>query len=266
MRLVMKRLSYGERDAGDRGQQYLRDLFLHHVSEVPGVIEGLKEPGLTLPLYYGRLHFRESKLAREFLEEWSKDWNLDAGWIRERAFEKLCFWAHEREEYRIYDLGVGSGSAVCSTPPEGLPTYYVGMMRRTQYLELVRSTVLLKLQHDPLLNRGDNKAYAESIVRGAKPYWKAAEAEYALAPIKLNLERDVTWTVRFQVENRECSEIVQQDLPGRKEAEGMVRKAIADVLKRIELRKRTVRRGRKKGSKNKYPLTDLGKNKNVREV
>jgi hypothetical protein len=255
----MKRLSFGERDTGDRGRQYLRDLFLHYVSEVPGLIEGLAERGLTLPLYYGRFHFAESKPVREFLEKWSKDWNLDAGWIRERAFEKLCFWARDREEYRIYDLGVGSGSAVSDLPPEGLPTYYVGLMRRTQYLQLIRSLVMMKLQQDPLLNRGDSKAYAESIVRGAKPYCKAEENKYALAPIKLNLDRDVRWTVRFQIEERDYSEIAQQDLPGRKEAEGMVRKAVADILKRIELDKRTVRRGRKPGSKNQYTLTNLGK-------
>src|SRR6266849_9775721 len=103
MRPVMNRLSYGERDAGDRGRQYVRNLFLHYVTEVPGLIESLKS-GLDLPLHRGRLHFKENGPAREFLNKWSKDWRLDADWIRERAFEKLCFWTVSREECRIYDL------------------------------------------------------------------------------------------------------------------------------------------------------------------
>src|SRR5258708_1233465 len=138
MRPVMNRLSYGERDAGDRGRQYLRDLFLHYVSEVPGLIEGLTE-GLGLPLYYRRLHIKENGPAREFLNKWSKYWRLDADWVGERALERLCFWSVEREEYRVYDLAVGTGSAVCTLAPEGLPTYHVAWMTRPWYLEQLRS-------------------------------------------------------------------------------------------------------------------------------
>jgi len=261
MRLIMDRLSYGERDAGDRGQQYLRDLFLHYVSEVPGVIEGLTE-GLAFPLYYGRFHFKESKPVREFLNKWSKeDWHLDADWIRERAFEKLCFWAHDHEEYRIYDLGVGSGSPSSMSPPEGLPTYYVAIMKRLDYLESVRSTVMLKLHQDLLLSRGDSKIFVASIITGAEAYCDAAERQHPDAAIKLELERDLTWAVRFQVEKKEYQEIAEHDLPGRKGAEDLIRKAVLDILNRVGLTRRPVPRGRKKGSKNRYALTDLGRNK-----
>ena len=261
----MNRLSYGERDAGDRGQQYLRDLFLHHTSEVPDVVESLI-PGLTLPLRYGRLHFRESALIREFLTAWSKRWHLDAGWVRERAFEKLCFWLSEREEYRICDLGVGTGSAVSMTAPEGLPTYYTGQMTRSRYLELVRSTVTLKLRQDELLNRGDFEPFVESIVRGAESYCDAAERQWDPAATKQDLKRDIDWTIKFQIQGRAYAEIAAEDLPGIRQADDLVRKAVSDILKRIELPRRFVKRGRKQGSKNKYNLTELGSNKNVREI
>lgn len=261
----MKRLSYGERDAGDGGRQYLRDLFLHHVSEVPGVIESLTSEALKFPLQLGHLYFDECMTARQFLNEWTKEWHLDANWVRERVFEKMCFWAVDREEYRIYDLGVGSGSAVSMLSPAGLPTYHSGHMTRPQYFELVRSDAIFKLQHDPLLNRGDIQPFVESIVRSAEAYCDAADQQSAPAAIKLELERDLLWTVRFQIELRDYSEIAAQDLPGRMQANDLVRKAVRDILKRIELPSR-VRRGRKKGSKNEYDLTELGRNKNVREI
>jgi hypothetical protein len=258
MRSIMSRLSHGERDAGDGGRQYLRDLFLSRVSEVPGLIESLL-PGLELPLYFGRFHFVESKAVREFLAQWSRDHNLDADWIRERVFEKLCFWKYEIEKYRIYDLGVGVGSANTLSPPEGLPSYYAANMKRTDYLGMVKSLVTLKLSEDPLLKLGDSEILIDSILQYATAYCDAAERMHKRSRIKPELNRDLKWTVEFQVVKRDQQEIATAYLPGVKGATDVVRKAITDILKRIGLPRRVASRGRKKGSKNKYSLSNLGK-------
>lgn len=149
--------------------------------------------------------------------------------------------------------------------PEGLPTYLQDRMRRSEYLDYVRSLATSKLRQDGLLSRGDIDPFVESIVRGAETYCDAVEEQSKPSKIKLELERDMRWAIEFQVQERNYAEIAARDLPGRQQADDLVRKAVSDILKRIELPSRA-KRGRKKGSKNKYDLTELGRNVNVRET
>ncbi len=264
------KLSHGKFDAGDSGQAYLRRLFLERVSDVRGVIKkdaDLDRPslerGLRLPLYSGELW--------PFLHDWSKAWHLDADWIRNSAYELLLTWPGENA-YLTYTGPLPRATERVDNGPrltsqeEFIVENYGGFGRTRVIIERHKGGVSVRTlepptlpEYYPTLLHPNRKAYLEQAKAIALQYCERVEKSLSAAKCMDDPVRDVEWAVRFQVEERDWTDLADEEHSIEKP-----RKAVTRVLDYIGLERRAVRRGRKKGSKNNPILAELGQHKNVR--
>jgi hypothetical protein len=220
----------------------------------------------------------EAALWCDFVRKWSKKFNLDAEWCREFAvmtlqLAKILNEPGEAIRIRklhsslwhmlattiidiwpmVKTLSIWKNSLIWAAvnpsldPPEGLPVWTPCIETRDAYLARVEHQVricldssILKLLTPKLRTdvvaciRNRANEYCERVSRlYPEPLWKKVK-------VKPNLERDISWTVEFQVLGKPYKTIA-----GHSEVEtSTVKRAVEDTLELIDLRARPTGPGR----------------------
>ena len=277
--------SYGELDWPNRESNttYLRNGFLNLISEIAQeALQGLyKGPFQIYMNQVKPLGLLWSDIVNTIdppsepvetllssLRDWADRWNLNADWCLEAAYETLRMWAllsKRPERFRFSSLGWG-GVHVSNvpTPPEDWPEYDPLFMLRQRYLEKMLEVAKAAIA-DSVLNAGQLKrkrALIDSIVEKADSYCDEVEKQYldqgcirARAEESL-LERNLRWTVQFQVLGRTFSDIAA-DTEVDTEVSTVTR-SVNKLLTKLGLSRRpNSGRGRRKGSSNTKALKGI---------
>lgn len=210
----------------------------------------------------------EVTAVRRGVMSWSRRWNLDNEWYRERLYNELMVQqlrAANRNrtpaplsDAVLYSVFASDRSNLSiPSPPDGLRNYLPIAETRKDYLQAIEHDALEAFKKSPLkhVEASQRRATVESIVRNVEAYCAKVEkcylgANYVRAKEKRNLKEHLRWAVRFQVQNQTLSEIAESD---RVEVQA-VRQAVYGLLNHIRLEKRSdAKRGRILGNKNKRP-------------
>src|SRR6266498_449532 len=241
------RLTDGEiPDSGER----LRDEFLARLSKCAEVMTdlvravGLCRPGETKP----------NRALKTNLNALGKRWHLDANWLRESCFTTVQYYRETGAlSYSPPSLALSQPSSLHLPPPEGFPVYFPMSMTRAEYIREVKLEVLKQLREIPILSPGIKTAASAampSIIERASEYCR--QSEQKLKPKRRqrrlrikNLERDIDWTVRYQVQRQSFREIALNDGA----SQDSVEKTVSRTLRELALVPRNPR-GRQPGSAN----------------
>lgn len=194
------------------------------------------------------LHAHAGEL-RNGIERWAQRWNLTAEWCMAVAFATLQeggFWGDRRktlcektlfgkmrlmrEQERLEQSGEAGN-------PEGLPVYDAAISREV-YFERIRVRAAHAIQKDPVLRYGKRpqaNKFIESILehRRIVEYCERVEKLRSFTPKeRRELERHLTWAVRFQVKGESQIAIATSD-----DVEpAAVSKAIKPLMRELGLR------------------------------
>ncbi len=191
---------------------------------------------------------------------WSKRWNLDADWCREKAFDMLLSWVTspdlERQSRSKGLIGTIVAPAPKHSPPLETLTYFPGLGSREGYLAKVAEEAKRRIQADPLLKFGEpsrRKSFIDSICEGVEEsycipeekHWQESSPSAQPSPRNPALWKHIEWAVRARV----CGESSSQIAEGTKLDVRTINKEVRKVLELIGLPTKPGR-GRPPGRKN----------------
>jgi hypothetical protein len=281
-------ICYGELDWPDEysRRRFLRDQFLNTVAEYePGVCQALYgEPLVLFEKLDGHDHLSwedfmtagKTSDCEAFIDRllaWSQDWQLDADWCREAAYESLLRYhraqpsgslSNNEFHHRFY-LPTRPDLDMTLPPPEGLEEYWPLFLSRDDYLNQVKDRALAEINAVPLLRLGEishARAFVKAIVAAAENYCVEVEMHlekegYIRPKVseKRNLPRHLEWAVLYQMEGlgwSRIAELARVNPPA-------VQKAVIELLRLIDLPQRPIAKGRPHGSKDSHSVSVLRK-------
>ena len=210
--------------------------------------------------------------VRQKVLDWSTTRNLNANWCRDHVLEVMLHWPEEKDTERLdaeLCFGFDRLAAVAPhyigplphenpvraiNPPPGMPPYHFPESRE-RYLSVIEQQALAAIEGNELLGNAEashRQGFVKAILQRADDYISAVAKQYELeqgvkvVPERSDLNRDLMWTVQFQILKRSYTEIAR--------AENMnsstVSRAVRKFLKEINLPERpSSRQGRPAGSK-----------------
>lgn len=265
-------LGFGEVEPVDRRDSLIvaRDKFLARIKEsAPQVLESLSKEPLDC---FQRDRSDVAAVGGE-LSRWAQRWNLDAPWVIAVGHKTLVMWGAFIEAVRAYPEGYRTWSMVGDSrryqslsvpkPIDLLYEWVAENETRKRYLTYAKRKLRKYIEYDPVfscLSRKIKRAVLEDFMGKVNCYCDevleaylsrrdaAGEALWKLADSKEDFERNIEWTVNFQVLGESFNQVAK--------ANGVVastvERAVESTLAIIDLNKRAVATGRPKGAKDSF--------------
>lgn len=175
-------------------------------------------------------HFPEIIPLREAILQWADSWNLNAGWVNDRAFWTLQEWSIDQwEEPDYWNIGGGLGGSVDINEKEELgfmlseqlPRWTPFMKKQSSYLRELETRVRNDISQHPVLSlllQGPLKSHLDPMVKllinhVRRDYCQKLIEYYESKGFKRFNERirenqHIEWTTRLRTQCRTQEEVV----------------------------------------------------------
>lgn len=196
---------------------------------------------------------KEITLGRRILA-WASHWNLTEQisgrrphWILGCTMDTLKFWKHSKNKLTQLEwsyVGILWPGLAIKKTPKNFPQWNAHIESRRNYLKNVTKRAKQSLKNDPIFSQVD-PSHRASLIRAAENHAfdcsKKIDEKYQSAgwkPIeeKTELQKHVEWTIKYQVQRINFSQIARKSQP-RVKPQAVI-KAVRSILALIGLNER----------------------------
>jgi hypothetical protein len=234
-------------------------------------VEARANPAQLWPIrdYQIRYYGRPLYMLRWSLLTWAQTWHLEADWIFETVCWTLDMWRQLPDTRETFELMFNSTSWTRLNdqdlkdvfPPTGLRAWTPDTEFRSSYERYAKNEIEAHIRQDPFFSNlkvslkidiidaimAQVNSYCERVL---EIYLSQKDSDgnfvWKLAERREDFERNLKWTIKFQVLGESFSKIAQEE----DKAVSTVKRAIEDALELLNLPKRKdAGPGRRRGSK-----------------